>query len=255
MVPGAVVGCPNRVVPMAETRWPRSSTGRVCASQPSGNGLRAPAPAGSIQSIARSRVASDAITRAVTFRVGVNCTSTGVALPTTRCAVAMRPLESTTVPEACVLGVQSDDDAVLPLDQQVPLVGLAGCAAGVDGAGGRRLRRWPRSRRASCRSRPRRRRLAPFVGLALEHERVLGLDRVVARRQRHARCAVARGHDAPRRPARRVVAHEKRVSWHRPRGALAGVERRRDAQDADSLRAARVTTGKDEAGEGDEADE
>ena len=87
MVPGAVVGCPNRVVPIAETRWPRSSTGRVCASQPSGSGFRPASPAGSTHSMARSRAASDAMTRAETFIVGENCTSTvrGAADHALRC--------------------------------------------------------------------------------------------------------------------------------------------------------------------------
>ena len=45
------------------------------------------------------------------------------------------------------------------------------------------------------------------------------------------------------------------MARHRSGGALGAADRHRDVKDADSLRAARVTTGKDEAGEGDEADE
>ena len=161
-------------------------------------------------------------------------------VPTTRCAVAMKPA-GVDHRARRVRGRRPErDDAVLPLDQQFPLVDLGWCAGGRRfGAGGSDvgIAGRERERRVAAR-RPRRRSGAtrrPCPGTR------------AAPRTRPCSCpeATSRG---PCRRAPVTTRHgarlaglsltRSRVARHRRGGALAAADRHRDAKDADSLRAA-----------------
>ena len=185
MVPRAVVGCRT-----AACRWPRYA-GRARARAALGHRIRA-AAAGAIRA-PRDRSREREIPRGIRRehacddlqgRCQLHFHLRGV--PTTRCVVAMSPWSRSTVPDACVVGVHSETTLSCHWISSSHWSVFA-CVSGVVdsalavadlGIGGReRERRVAPGRHVDD--------LAPLVGLALEHERFLGLDRVVARWQRH----------------------------------------------------------------------
>ncbi len=195
-------------------------------------------------------------TRAATFRVGVTCTSTWVAAPT----APRDGDDETRGGDHHTGGVRQwrpqRHDAVLPPDEQIPMVGLRRCLRCRRRCGGRPDLGAVGGEREGCLTASRDvNRLAPLVGPALEHQGGVGLDRVVAGRQRHLARAVRGGHDAPGRATRRVVAHEEHVASPRSGRTATGAHRHRDMQGACRLGVAGVWSAAQKPRDGDDADE
>ena len=107
---------------------------------------------------------------------GESCTSTDVAVPMTRWFVTTSPFASITNPDARVVGVQSADDAVLPLRAAASAdpvsSGVAAAVAARCGAERHDLRVGGRQLEHGVAAGDDIQRLRPLVGLALERDRL-----------------------------------------------------------------------------------
>ena len=141
---------------------------------------------GSIQRIATSRARSAARTLAATLTVGVNCTSTDVAVPMTRWFVTTSPFAASPNDESRRAGGRRPerDDAVLPFRQEERGVGFKRRSRGSSSRRGRHdLGVLGRQFEAGVAAGDDVQHLRPLVRLAVERDRLVRFHRVVARSQ------------------------------------------------------------------------